>query len=278
MKKFISLVLVLIVMLTMVSAVWAKGKDKGEYITEERITQQAVEEIAVWKAEKTGSKLPRGYAEKTSIEGLNFTSIVEAFKFDKTFEGSLEQIEGIQEKEFDLPRGGKMILTFTVTKEITQEAKPEVKMLYYIGYGYEKGCNVYFNKDLEFIDTKMLDKKKPFIPGKSKVWSGRLWNKIYLYTSKDWECPAPSITPTPSETVTPSDTPTSTPTTSDTIAPTSSETVTITPTIINEEEVTAVIVDDPLPKTGESAPISYIILGSVIIAAGLLMFLRYKLQ
>ena len=297
MKKITSLALILIIMLTMLSVVFADVEDEGEYITEERITQEAVpavEEIAEWKATElnrtySGDNYPvndENWVITVEINGLNY-DIKAKYKnlTEKTISGTFDQVEGQQELILICYRKDFLTFTFDITNEITQEAVeavPEIKTLFYVGYEYENGCKVMFNKELELTDKELLDTKKPFIPGKNKIWSGRLFWKIYLYKACDWECPAPSTSPPETETSTP---------------PTTTETITTPPAtteaIITTEPIQTTSVNTPavtetntivknntekLPKTGENSPINYMIVGAIVLVAGLFLFLRLRIN
>jgi LPXTG-motif cell wall-anchored protein len=177
-----------------------------------------------------------------------------------------------------------LTFTFDITKEIIQEAVPaveEIKTLYYVGYQYENGCKVMFNKELELTDIELLDAKKPFTPGRNKVWSGRLFWKVYLYKACDWECPAPSTSPpetTPPETTEPTTPP---PATTEVIETTEIIQTTPPATINTEVTETNTIVKnnaENLPKTGENSPINYMIIGAIVLVAGLFLFLRLRLN
>lgn len=296
MKKIISFGLVMIILLTMLSAAFADTKqDKGEYITEERVTQEAIpaiEEIAEWKA----TELNRTYSNENypadnenwiievALDGLKF-NIKAKYKnlAEKLIEGTFEQIEGQQEIRLDCYGQDYLNFTFEITKEIIQEAVPavaEIKTLFYIGYEYENGCKVLFNKNLELTDKKALDKKKPFKPNKNKVWSGRLWWKVYLYKICDWECPPVQTTTTSTTTTDTTTTPSTTTTTTTEV--TTTETIQPTPSTTTEETTTNTVVEsskEDLPKTGESSPFLYIVIGSIaLFVGGAFLFLRFRLN
>lgn len=281
MKKVFSLILVLMVVFTLLSSVYAgEKKDRGSYITEERITQEAVaavEEVAEWKA----AELSRVYSNSqypvddakwnivVELDGLNYSISAKYNNFAlKEIAGTFEQTEGEQTVKLECYGEDYLTFTFDILKEIITpaiEAVPEVKTLFYTGYEYNNGCKVMFNEKLKLTDKKALDRKKPFIVGKSKVWC-KWWCKIYLYKACDWHCQSPT-------------------TTTDEVTTIVTETETTTPSaaIIEEEEVTtsAVIVENntvELPKTGEDSPIKNILLGVVIVAIGFLLFLKFRLN
>jgi LPXTG-motif cell wall-anchored protein len=276
MKKVFSLILVLMVVFTLLSSVYAGNKkDRGSYITEERITQEAVEaveEVAEWKAVELGrvysnSQYPADDVKwniVVELDGLNYNISAKYNNLAiKEIAGTFEEVEGEQTVKLECYGEDYLTFTFTILKEIITpaiEAVPEIKTLFYIGYEYKNGCKVMFNKELELTDKKVLDKKKPFIIGKSKVWAGKWWRKVYLYKACDWQCPVP---------------------TTDEITTTNTETTTPTIVIVEEEEVptSAVIVENnalELPKTGEDSPVKIILLGVIIAATGLLVYLKFR--
>ena len=279
MKKVFSLILVLVVVFALLSSVYAgEKKDRGSYITEERITQEAVaavEEVAEWKAAElsrvySNSQYPTDDAKwviSVELDELNYSISAKYNNLAlKEIAGTFEQTDGEQTVKLECYGDDYLTFTFDILKEIITpaiEAIPETKTLFYIGYEYKNGCKVMFNKELELTDKKALDKKKPFIVGKSKVWSGKWWCKVYLYKACDWQCPAP---------------------TTDEVTTITIETETTTPSAaIIEEEVptSAVIVENntvELPKTGEDSPIKIILFGAIIAVAGLLSFLKFRLN
>jgi LPXTG-motif cell wall-anchored protein len=275
MKKVFSLIVLAIMVFILLSSVYAgEKKDRGSYITEERITQEAVEaveEVAEWKAIElsrvySNSQYPVDDAKwviSVELDGLNYSISAKYNNLAlKEIAGTFEQTEGEQIVKLECYGEDYLTFTFNILKEIITpaiEKVPEVKTLFYIGYEYKNGCKVMFNKELELIDKKVLDRKKPFIIGKSKVWSGKWWRKVYLYKACDWQCP----------------------TTTDEITTTETETTTPTIVIVEEEEVptSAVIIENntvELPKTGEESPIKIILLGVIIAATGLLVYLKFR--
>jgi len=284
MKKVFSLLLVLVLVLMIGSSVFAG--EKGKYITEERITQEyvpGVEEVAEWKMEVANKEYSnkqfpvtdKNWKIEVKIDALEYNITAKYGDLAKLkTKGTFEEIEG--KKEIKLKGYGENYLTFTFNifrKIITPgvEEIPEIKTLYYIGYEYEK-CKVMFNKDLELINIKELNKKKPFIPNKSKVWTGKLWNKVFLYKAADWECVSeisPEITPEISPEITPENTPEITP----------EETTVDTPEVEEvEEEIEEVETGSgsELPKTGETHPFKIIIVGILICGAGIVTLLKLK--
>jgi LPXTG-motif cell wall-anchored protein len=269
MKKVFSLILVLIVVFTLLSSVYAgEKKDRGSYITEERITQEAVEaveEVTEWKAAElsrvySNSQYPVDDAKWNIVVELDELNYSISAKYNnlalKEITGTFEQTEGEQIIKLECYGEDYLTFTFAILKEIITpaiEAVPEVKTLFYTGYEYKNGCKVMFNEKLKLTDKKALDRKKPFVVGKSKVWC-KWWRKIYLYKACDWQYPEPT---------------------------TETETTTPTTVIVEEEEVptSAVIVENntvELPKTGEKSPVKIILFGVIIAATGLLVYLKFR--
>jgi LPXTG-motif cell wall-anchored protein len=277
MKKVFSLILVLMVVFTLLSSVYAgEKKDRGSYITEERITQEAVEaveEVAEWKAAElsrvySNSQYPVDDAKWNIVVELDELNYSISAKYNnlalKEITGTFEQAEGEQIIKLECYGEDYLTFTFAILKEIITpaiEAVPEVKTLFYTGYEYKNGCKVMFNEKLKLADKKALDRKKPFVVGKSKVWC-KWWRKIYLYKACDWQYSEPT-------------------TTTDEVTTTEAETTTPSEDIIEEEEVTtsAVIVENntvELPKTGEDFPIKIKLLGVIIAVTGLLVYLKFR--
>jgi LPXTG-motif cell wall-anchored protein len=273
-KRVLSLLIGVMLIVANCNSLFAHSD--GQYITEERITQEykaAIEEVADIVFEKTKVKIPKGFTEVTIIEddGKTFITTVKAVRYEKQFTGTFEDIEGVQEFEFKLPLNQKLKISFEGKKEVIIEAVPEVKeikTLFYIGYEYhgKAKAKVIFNEDLSLTNEKELNKKKPFKVGKSKIWTVEKGKKVYLYKACDW-IKVTEPEPEPGTIEGPEN---------ETIEGPENETIEVEDLVV-DDSLTEAKEDEiktntkNLPQTGEEAPNKIIIVGVLLTITGLLV-------
>jgi LPXTG-motif cell wall-anchored protein len=263
-----------------------------------------VPEEVEWSAEEVSNDLNNALKKEVVLTNLDYIIVIKTkmgnIKLGE-WAGTLEQIEGDQTIEVKYKVLGKTTITsfvFKVIKTITQEfipaveeikEVPEITNTYALGYEYvcgkHKGCRVLFSKTdiVTHIktttakgteDEKIVIKKTNslkrlsrinYICGKSYKWVNggfKVWKTIYLYRHNNWTCPETPVETTSTETTstTPVETISTTPETTPTTI-TSADNPTTTETVVESN-------NEGLPKTGESSPLKYILIGLTIIAIG----------
>lgn len=271
--KFISLVLILVLLFCGVAyADTAPKVDKfgGYFLYNTEVTQEAVPEVVEYSAVLKDLTFAEGTAEAlftvdTVIDKLDYTIKITHKNNTVVAEdsGKLDSVEGDQIINitwvgFDGTNKGASI-TFTVSKTVITEAIPEKTTKFTIGYEYPGNCKVLFRQKLTIKDMSKLKSKRPFKPFTDMKWCTKFWATTWLYKVEDWK-------KLDNDTITPTVTPTITPTNS----------TVITTGEYPEESMIQYDEDTMLPKTGETEPYKYIIVGGLLIILGIMCYMGYR--